>query len=288
MLFPLLANYICAQDDEDDLLIDEEAEDPWQGWSVGINFGGYFASKKTGNFYNGTCGVGYLEDPNDVRCYSIAERLDPDFFLRDYQFITNYYEILDYEVPYGSNPQLMHYNPSVGVGINIKYLFNRYNAIVFNSNYSSVKAVDQFTLVFYGGILPENGQLDTRLFQITGEEDRISTNLGYRAGIESNEYLNWYIQGGGAALFTTMLRNEIRVAETNYQLFLGASNPNQIQNYNPRTSVGLGGYLSVGFEFFLQDKYTFDISFGMQNDQVILITYKERVWNKWLQASFTI
>ncbi|MBL7943965.1 MAG: hypothetical protein JNM00_14445 [Flavobacteriales bacterium] len=275
--------------DEDELLLEEEEEvDPWRGWSIGLNFGGYFASKKTGSFYNGLCGVGDLDDPNDIQCYTIAERLSADYFLRDWQDITNYYQIQSFSVPYDSYPMLMRYNPGVAVGINIVYRFDRYNAIVFNSNFSALKAADQFTLIFYGGSLPQNQQNDVRLFQIIGEEDRVNMNLGYRMGVESGPLANWYLQLGPAALFTTMRSNEIRVADRNYQLFLGATNPNQPVQYRPRTDVGLGGYASVGIEFFLKDKYTFDISVGMQNDNVILISYKERVWNKWLQLTFTI
>lgn len=288
LLLAVLWSPVAAQDDEELLLEEEEEEDPWRGWSIGLNFGGYFASKKTGGFYNGLCGVDALNDPNDVRCYTIEERLSPDFFLRDWQDITNYYQILGISVPNDSYPMMMRYNPGLAVGVNIVYRFNRYNGIVFNSNFSALKAVDQFSLIFLGGPLPENQQNDVRLFQIIGREDRVSMNLGYRMGIESGEFANWYLQLGPAALFTTMRSNEIFLADRSYQLFLGAANPNQILQMQTRTDVGLGGYAALGYEFFLKDKYTFDISVGMQNDNVILLSYRERVWNKWLQLTFTI
>jgi hypothetical protein len=52
--------------------------------------------------------------------------------------------------------------------------------------------------------------------------------------------------------------------------------------------VGFGGYWSTGFEFFIKERYTFDISYGMSRDKVIMFSYEKNVWNKWLNLTFTV
>ena len=279
------ANRVAVQDEFD------EEDNPWKGFFVGINVGAYFASKKTANFYNGTCAVSLLSDPNDIRCYSIYERLGMDgniAFQRDYNYITDYYQVTGMELNYDSYPLNMGYTPSMLVGLQLKYLFNKDASIIFNSNSIRLKAVDQFTIRFIGGGQQQNAQTDTRLFQVVGKEDRYNLNLGYRQGFESNDVINTYLQFGASMLATRMKSNEIMVAERTYSLYVGASNPNQLVAFRPRTDVGFGYYASAGLEFFLKDQYTFDISLNYSRDQVILITYKERTGNFFFQMSFNI
>jgi len=269
--------------DEDE---EDSAKDPYKGFSIGLNIGSYFASRQTGNFYNGSCLVDVGENPNEVRCFTIGERLN--LTPQEFNYITTFYNATSFEVPRDSYPIRMRYNPSFIVGMQIKYNFNRDNAIVFNVNSMRLKAVDVFTLRFIGTPMQQNAQQDIRTFQITGSEQRFNFNLGYRMGAEINPMTNWYFQPGASMLGVRFDRNEIFVAERTYELFIGAANPQQVLPYQPRTDIGFGYYLASGFEFFIKDRYTFDISFGFSRDKVILMNLEEKVWNKWIQASFTI
>ncbi|MEY3397619.1 MAG: hypothetical protein RL220_213 [Bacteroidota bacterium] len=273
--------------DDEDLIEEEEEEDPWRGWSIGLNLGGYFGSGKTGNFYNGLCGSNELNDPNDVRCYTIEERLT--LTPNEINYINTYFGSSNFFLPWDAYPARMRYNPAFMLGFQLKYNFNRDAALVFNSNAVRMKAVDQFTIQFVGTPLPPNGQADVRLFQIVGKEDRFNFNLGYRQGFMINDLLNSYIQIGGSVLGTKVMENEVFVADRTYDLFLGFTNPNQAPiAYQPRTGFGFGYYFSLGVELFTTNRFTADLSLGFSRDKMKLITYEEKGWNKWLQATVTM
>jgi hypothetical protein len=271
-------------DDEDE----ESGEDAYRGFSIGLNIGSYIASRKTGYFYNGGCPAQVGENPNEARCYTIAQRLEMLTFNERNQLLQQFDNAVAVEVPFDSYPMRMRYNPSFMVGMQIKYNFNRDNAIVFNVNSMRLKAVDVFTLRFIGTGQQQNAQQDIRTFQITGSEQRFNFNLGYRMGMEMNPMTNWYLQPGASMLGVKFERNQIFIGDRTYDLFIGAANPQQLLPYQPRTDIGFGYYLSTGFEFFIKEKYSFDLSFGFSRDKVILLSLEDNVWNKWIQASFTI
>jgi hypothetical protein len=278
--------HLLSRDEDEEEEDEEEIEDPYKGWSIGLNLGVYSASKKTGNFYNGLCATNELADPNDVQCYNIEERLNLNF--NETNYVNSFYGSTNFQIPRDSYPGLMRYNPAFSLGFQLKYSFNRDAAVVFNTNVTRMKAVDQFTIQFIGTPLPQNGQADVRLFQIVGKEDRVNMNLGYRQGFMINDLLNSYVQFGGSLLGTKVVGNEIYVADKIYQLMLGAANPNQIVQYQPRTGFGFGYYFSLGVELFTTNRFTADISLGFSKDKMVLITYEEKGWNKWLQATVTM
>lgn len=284
-LFSSSLRDISFQDEEEE----EEEEDAFHGLSIGLNLGTYFGSRKTANIYNGTCVFGDLGRPDDIRCFTIGERLDPNVFLLDVQRITNEFQAQNVEVPFDSAPMNMRYSPAFSVGMQLKYNWGKYHALVMNINAMRLRTVDVFTLRFIGTGAQFNAQQDVRTFDIIGQEQRFEVNLGYRAGFMINEMANFYFQFGGNMLGTQFERNQIRVGENTFDLILGAQNPNQIITLeNAPTGIGFGGYASFGVEFFIKDKYTFDVSFGLSNDKMTYFNYSERGWNKWLMATFTI
>jgi hypothetical protein len=275
-----------AQDDEEE---EEDSDKEYRGLSIGINLGGYFANKKTAEFYNGTCAVGLLDRPDDIRCYTIDERLDPSLFLQTYQQITNEFNATGFEVPYDSYPLNMRYSPAFNIGLQLKYNTSKYSAFLFNFNTMKLKSVDVFTLRFVGTSVQPNAQQDIRTFEISGSEQRFEANLGYRQGWEVNQMTNFFFQFGGCMLGTKVDKNQLRIGKNTYDLFVGAANPAQLTTLqNNPTGVGFGGYWSAGFEFFIKERYTFDISYGMSRDKVIMFSYEKNVWNKWLNLTFTV
>lgn len=278
-------------DDEEIEITEEEDEDedPFSGISIGINIGSYFASKKTANIYNGTCQVGDLNRPDGVRCYTIAERIDPNLFLQTFQQITQEIGATNVEVPFDAYPANMRYSPAFNVGMQIKYNWGKDHAVVFNFNTVKLKAVDVFTLRFVGTGAQQNAQQDIRTFTISGTEQRFNVNLGYRGGVFINDGMNWYYQLGASMLGTQVEKNQIFIEGNAYDLFLGAQNPNQFVTLNNSpTGVGFGGYGALGLEFFIKEKYTFDISFMTSRDTMKMFNYSTTGWNKTFMASFTL
>jgi len=277
--------------DEDD---EEYEEDTIKGFSFGLNVGVYFANKKTAKFYNGAGSQNDFIDVNEVRGYSIQERLgatDNIFFDQTYNEVVQAVGngATGFTVPFDSYPQNMRYNPAFLVGLHIKYNFNRYSAIIFNLNTIKLKTNSQFSLQFFGGPIPLNQQNDVRLFTITGNEQRFNLNLGYRQGWMMGDKSNIYLQAGGSMLGSQFEQNQLVLNESlTYDLFVGIQNQQINLAAQQRTDVGFGGFGAIGFEFWFNDKYTMDLSFGLSRDKVVLYSLKENVMNKWLQATFTL
>lgn len=266
------------------------------GLVFGINIGGYFANKGSANFYNGTA----TWDINDVQAqmYSIEERL----FLNDQvvQQVTNLIAAEAYTIPFDSPPAAMRYNPSLSVGFRLGYRFNNENGIFLDANFTSLKAADKFTLVTNLIPNPAEGTSDTRLYNIIGEEDRMSICLGYRAGIVINEMMNWYVEGGGTMLATRVNENYLEIEGTTFDLMIGAQfGPNFLNTPNSNlTAVGFGFYAGTGVEAFFDEKYEIDLGLRMMRDQVTLggppneerglNIFQERLSNWALFFSFSI
>lgn len=268
---------------------DEEEEDSIKGFSFGLNLGAYFGNAATASFYNGTCPIdGYINEASQVRCYTIEERLDPSVFIIDAQYINNQIGSQSYIFPYDTYPTNMRYSPAMYVGLQLKYNFNRYAAVVMNVNAMKLKAISQFTMQFVGTPAQFNGQTDVRLFGISGSEQRMNMNLGFRQGWMMGDFSNFYLQLGGSMLATKWTENTVTVADKNFDLITSMPIGGQISaTAQGQAGVGFGGYASAGVEFWL-GKYSFDLGFGFSRDKVVIFEYEKNVLNKWLQVSFTL
>jgi len=282
MLISVLPTTLGQDVDEED----EWDEDSEKGWSLTLNMGAYIGGKKSANIYNGSCLFDISNDPNGVRCYSIWERLNLN--INDVQYITNFYGIQSFELPYDAYPTNMNYQPAFMYGVNIMYDFNWANALIIDMNLMKIKAVNQFTLRFVGGPIQQNAQQDIRLFTITGEEQRFNLNLGYRSRMEINPTTNWYFDFGGSMLGAKLEKNTIRVADRDFQLILGADNPNQFVQYRPKTSVGFGFFGGTGVEFSFNEDYRMEAGIIVAREKIILQSFEAKVvnWSLLLRFGF--
>ncbi|MFM7769660.1 MAG: hypothetical protein ACKO8Q_03810, partial [Bacteroidota bacterium] len=220
------------------------AQEERKGFRFGLNMGMYFPSKISANYYNGS-GQYSFSDPNEVRMYTIEERLR--LTPQTIATITNAYNASGFHFNYDSSPAAMRYNAAFQMGVQLAYDVNNASCFFMNLNACKVKTVDRFTIVLEGTTQQQNMQEDIRLFQIVGNEQRFNANLGYRTGwaLEGNGL--FFIQGGGSLLGTKVVNNQIYIANQTFDLIIGAQNPNQIVNYTPRTGIGLGYFLGTGF-----------------------------------------
>jgi hypothetical protein len=269
---------------------EEEAEDSIRGLTYGLNLGVYFGNAETSNLYNGSGNFdGFINEAAEIQWFSVEERIGVNSpFLNDVRDIRTFYNTESYTFPFDSYPTNMRYNPAMYVGLQLKYNFNRFAALVFNLNALRLKAIGQFSIQFIGTPLQINAQNDVRLFSIIGEEQRFNINLGYRQGWMMGDYSNFYIQLGGSMLGTKWTQNYVIVAERSFDLVTNiptiGQSPMQAQQ---AARVGFGAYTSAGVEFWL-GKYSFDLSFGMSRDQVKLLGFEKALWNRWLQLSFML
>ncbi|MFM7727483.1 MAG: hypothetical protein ACKO7B_12325 [Flavobacteriales bacterium] len=271
----------------------EMGEDTIRGFSFGLNIGSYFANAKTANIYNGSGPFeGFLNEAANIRWYSIPERIGmngPFAMSADVREIQTFYNTGGeaYTFPADYAPTNMRYNPAMYVGLNVKYNFNRYAAIIFNTNAAKLKAVGQFTMQ-----LPVSSQsmnnVGPTLLSIAGEEQRFNMNLGYRQGWMMGDMSNFFVQVGGSMLGTKWMRNYVLVANRQYDLITQSFVAGQTSiSATPNTGVGFGAFVESGFEFWI-GKYSFDIGMGFSREKVIIYTYEKNVTNKWLQATFNL
>ena len=268
---------------------DEPAGDSLRGFSYGLNLGGYFASAKTANFYNGTCPIeGFVNEAAQIRCFTIVDRLDRNVFIQDGSYITNFYNATDYVFPYDTYPTNMKYNPAMYVGLQLKYNFSRYSAVFLNVNALKLNAAGQFSMRFLGTPQPLNAQGDIRLFAITGSEQRMNLNLGFRQGWMMGDFSNFYLQFGGSMLATKWTKNQIYVAERSFDLMTNVPFAGQTAvTAQAQAGLGFGGFAGTGVEFWL-GKYSFDVGFVLSRDKVKIFSYSKNVWNKMIQMTFML
>jgi hypothetical protein len=269
---------------------DLEEEDSIRGLFYGLNIGAYFGNAETAGLYNGSGSFeGFVNEAAEIQWFSVEERIGINSpFINDIRDIKTFYNAEGYIFPYDSYPTNMRYNPAMYVGLQLKYNFNRYAALVFNLNALRLKAIGQFSMQFIGTPLLQNAQNDVRLFSIVGEEQRFNINLGYRQGWMMGDFSNFYIQLGGSMLGTKWTKNYVLVADRSFDLVTNVPVIGQTAMQAQQAArVGFGAYTSVGVEFWL-GKYSFDLSFGFSRDQVKLLGYEKALWNRWLQLSFML
>ncbi|MCB0761586.1 MAG: hypothetical protein KDC12_08695 [Flavobacteriales bacterium] len=278
---------------------DEWDEEDESGFSITLNLGAYFASKKSAKVYNGE---GYLQlvNTNGYDAWTIAERLDPNIFQANVQSILNATGASGLLVPYDSSPQNMSYQPAFVIGLNLKYNFNFTSGIVFDLNTTRLKAVDQYTIQFIGTTQQQNGQNDTRLYTITGEEQRMFFSLGYRHSWELKGNGRIYLDMFGDALLTQLRSNYIQVpagsSGTNSTGFATlqlvdysrATNTIAPGTYNPKAGLGFGFGVGPGVEVYLKDRIRMDIGLIVSRDKVKIENFEGNMINTQIIARFGI
>ena len=285
-LFSNHGNRTFYYDDE------EEPEDSIRGLSIGLNIGSYFANAKTANVYNGSGEFvsGYLNEAAQIRWYSIPERIgeggDFSFDQNTVNVIKDYYNASTYSFE-DYAPTNMRYNPAMYVGLNLKWNFNRYAALIMNMNGTKLKAVGQFTMQVTPSSQNSNDN-GTRLLSVVGEEQRFNMNLGYRQGWMMGDMSNFFVQVGGSMLGTRWMRNYVLVADRQFDLisqnFVQGQQP---LSATPTTGIGFGAFVQTGVEFWI-GRYSFDIGIGFSRETVKIHTFEKNVTNKWIQATFNI
>jgi len=271
---------------------DEESEDSIRGLSFGINLGSYFANAKTAIVYNGSGPFQeYLNEAAQIRWYSIPDRIGMDgAFQKDLNtanVIKEYYGTAFYTFNKDYAPTNMRYNPAMYVGLNLKWNFNRYAALIMNINGSKLKAVGQFTMQVTPSSQNPNDN-GTKLLTVAGEEQRFNMNLGYRQGWMLGDMSNFFVQVGGSMLGTRWMRNYVLVADRQFDLITqGFVQGQQALSATPTTGIGFGAFVQTGVEFWI-GRYSFDIGIGFSREEVKIHTFEKNVTNKWIQATFNI
>lgn len=194
--------------------------DNYCGWTFGLNFGLYYPSGYSANYYNGS-------DINENKA---------SWVLGNYYWYQEIFKVLDASdtvfIADNGLPMNMHYKVALNPGIFGEYRFNKSYALSFEFNYLKLKANDAIGLE----VDPKEyaTEPDIRLYPVKGIEERVYFNLTLKRYFDSQKpNLNYFVMGGINVNNTKVLKNALYIEEKEYSLI----NIYGRQNYVPNTGM---------------------------------------------------
>lgn len=255
--------------------------DSIKGLYVGLNLGFYLANKKTAIMY---AGYGYNRDGTLINNFretwlnnAIQEgNINPK---RTNEAMEN----RSWKFDETDMPGEMTYRPSFMFGGHIRYMINSDFGFFLEGNGTFPVTVGQFTIQMTETTAHPGERYWT--FSIRGEEQRFMINLGLHRvmGRKAAEYegreptILPYFDMGGTVLFTKFEENLIDLGEhvINYNRIVDLTQfYNQQGQYlygaNVLTGVGFGGFAALGIQVTLGRKFTIDMGYVANLQQVKL------------------
>ncbi len=239
----------------------------YKGWSIGANFGFYFANKNMANFYNGsgTNDIGYVLD-NIYWKESIEEEIG-------YNFDTIY--------PPWDLPQNMKYDAALAIGFYFKYNFSKSFALFFQTNYVKLKTTDIFIL----HLLKPSNTLVPRYNQyaIMGQEERFNIDAGVSKEVELNKVVRVYFETGLNMNNIKVLKNMIQIESRDYSIINVYGSQGYIPNGNMQEfqmrqgGIGWGILFGTGFRLVFNEHVSLDPGFTVYLQKNVIqdnTTYK--------------
>lgn len=260
--------------------------DSIKGLYVGLNLGFYLANKKTARMYSG---YGYNRDGTIINNFSQtwlyrAINSPPDVNEKRtseaMQAAPGEWSFTESDMP-GE----MTYRPSFMFGGHLRYMINSDFGFFLEGNGTFPVTVGQFTIQsFATSPDPFQNQI-AKKFSIRGEEQRFMINLGLHRvmGRKAAEYegreptILPYFDLGGTVLFTKFQENLIDLGEyvVSYNRIVDltqfyAQQGQFLDEANILTGVGFGGFAALGIQITLGSKFTIDLGYAANMQQVRL------------------
>jgi len=265
-----------------------------RGFTFAIDLGVYFASRKTANIYNGGGGAPITQQ---AIWYTIEERFqiglnNPANVI---QTINNEFPelggtVTDFIIDSDDLPFDLNYSPRLYFGLNATYHFSDYWGVVVKSSLAGLKSTGVYTLELIGPSIPQNATEVIRQFDLTGEEQRIHFDLGFKNTSYNDYGFKWFWGAGISAVGARIQRNTAFIGRQRFELILQNNGNTQFLNdFNSnQTAFNLGFYGTTGWEVEYNDRYDFGIGFTLSRDQIELGLQTTPVWNKKVYISFGI
>lgn len=228
-------------------------------FQAGLYLGSYFASKYTSALYDG---YGYDADGNRNTFVNSADINQSSFMYRKIilELGGAYGQTDQVALALGVNhgewtfdetdmPQNMKYNPAFAVGAELTYAATPKDLILLNANVTNLTLSGNFTIVINTpNIGPQQpGYQNIQTFGISGGEQRLRFQAGYRRILGEDEMLNFFVEGGIIVNSTKYLRNQAAI--NNLHIDLGSY---YSQSYYPTfranylRGTGLGAFAGLG------------------------------------------
>ena len=274
---------------------EEPIEESAKGFTFAIDLGVYLASKKTANIYQG---LGLSQINEQALWYSIGERFTEvgiNTQAQIVQDINNSYPqyngtVTGFFIEGADYPLDMNYSPRLFFALNATYHFSDYWAVVAKSSVANLKSTAVYTMTLEGPTIPQNASEVIQQFDLTGEEQRIHFDLGFKNTSYNDFGFKWF-WGGGMSLVGAKIQSNTAFIGTNpYELILQNNGNNQfLSEFNSAQTVfNVGYYATTGWEMEYKDRYDFGIGFNLSRDVIELGPTEQSVWNKRIYVSFGI
>lgn len=220
-----------------------------EGWFFGMNFGGYFANKKTANYYNGY-GTNNLYNTIIVNYYNYQ------------QIKENKFNSLDYKI--SGLPDNMRYSPAINLGFHIGRTFQNNLSVFFEAVYAKLKTTDYVTLQVYD----QSSQTSEPVIKkeaISGEEERVDLNVGLRQPFyESN--VSPFMGIGLNFNNLNSTKSAVNIEGLTYSIV----DPIFSVYNRKQGGVGYGAFVCGGIEIKLNEKIKIDIGANISYKKINL------------------
>jgi len=255
---------------------DEREDMELKPFFIGVTAGGYFANKKTANFYNGIFSEG------------ISRVLNTQYYKDQ---IT---QEMQYTWWFGEAPIAMKYTAAAQLGVHMGYHVSDNFALIADVDIINLKLQDFVTFYIDD---PNNGSPEATIetMPLLGKEKRLSINLGFQNYLsqENNTFFYWSMAVN--ATFTQFVNNTMKVRDLSpYYVgnpyWIGTINPvnGTVQNGPGSTKpggMGLGAVGGVGVKFKFNSQFVFDIGYNAIFTNVNLTGYLSDIKEKGFQHS---
>lgn len=261
---------------EDDPDADEKENKPilefnsadYKGFSVGVNFGVYFANKSSATFYTGN----NFYTPNDICVYLPcgSSSGNPIIYNRIFDAIGGYDFTLE---SFGDD---LRYDPGLVLGANLRYQMGTYWSLQTDLNYSNLTAKGVIVLLVDR---PNTNGTSDDYFEshpIWGKEQRLVISPGAQFNLSDPGQVVPYFDLGAILTSTRVKENKFRIQTLEYNILRPQLVNGQFINNKQQTTNGLGffGGLGMNIEF---DKVIFDFGYRASFEKVPFRKFDENL-----------
>ena len=144
---------------------------------------------------------------------------------------------------------------------------------MFNINASKLKLSGNFTIVVTSSLIgpQQPGYENIKTFSITGGEQRLMFQLGYRRilGDTEESVMNFFIEGGATVNMTKFLRNQVAINNLQIDLSYYYTQPHYT-TYHAKflSGIGFGAFAGFGLDLRANPKWTLQLLYNPTYEKI--------------------
>ena len=246
----------------------------WKGFHAGLYLGSLFANNYTSSLYNGY-GLDINGKQNDFPNSFMYQRIVMDYGggngQTDQVAIALGVDQHMWSFDQTDMPVKMRYNPAFMIGAQMQYGITKKDALILNVNAAKLLLTGNFTIVLTAPpIGPQQPDYQNiKLFTITGGEERLLFQIGYRKTLSTSHLINFFIEAGPSLDLTKFLSNQVAINNLQIDLAAYYTNP-YYPTYHPKFLVGagLGAFAGFGFNLYVNPKLNMELVYTPSYEKI--------------------